>query len=94
MTIFINVQSSTQVQFIPSFQNEAASTVYAVLLLPLSFQDAEDFAGEVWAVYVLWIRNVAKIVIGLIVSIPNYRCLTPNSNYEKTHKRFKDYVSR
>jgi hypothetical protein len=67
------------IQFIPSFQNEAAITVYAVLLLPLSFQDAEDFAGEVWAVYVLWIRNVAKIVIGLIVSIPNYRCLTPNS---------------
>jgi hypothetical protein len=41
------------IQFIPSFQNEAAITVCAVMLLLLSFQEAEGFAWEIWAEYIL-----------------------------------------
>jgi hypothetical protein len=34
---------------IPSFQDQAAGAILAVLPLLLFFEDAEGFAGEIWA---------------------------------------------
>jgi hypothetical protein len=39
-------------KFIPGFKNEAAGAVFAEILLLLLFEDAEGFAGEVWAIYI------------------------------------------
>jgi hypothetical protein len=37
--------------------------VFAILTLFLLFQEAEGFAGEVWAIYVLRIANIAKFIV-------------------------------
>jgi len=49
---------------IPYFKYQAASAVSAALPLFFLFQDAEGFAGEIWAKYVLRVENVAKFVTG------------------------------
>ena len=38
--------------------------VFAVMFFLLFFEDAEGFAGEIWAVNIFGVENVAKFIRG------------------------------
>jgi len=38
------------------------------LLFLLSLEDAEGFAGRIWAIYLLGIENMAKLVTGKTIN--------------------------
>jgi len=48
-------------------KNEAAGALFAVLLFLLFFEDAEGFAREIWAIYILGIENIANFTTSKLI---------------------------